>query len=121
MRRQARGLIGNQQFHHHGPRLYRALRLAVDFHADGGCAFAGRGQHALTFNLHHASAAVAVGAISGFRPVAQMRDLGAHTARHIPNGLARPRLDLGAVEFERQLGHGAAHPATSFGASVSGK
>jgi hypothetical protein len=136
VRRLARRLIGDQQLHHHRARLRRTRGLAVDLHAGRGHPLAGWRQHPLALDLHHAHPAVAVGPIAGCRLVAEMRDVGADAARHVPERLARPCLDAGAVELEGQalrLGGGtlevlrplprgrAAHSAASLGASASGK
>src|SRR5207245_2535476 len=54
--------------------------------------------------------AVAVGPITGFGRVAQVRDLDPLAMRHLPEGLARPGGDLSAIELEGdrvggRLGH----------------
>ena len=61
-------------------------------------------KHALTFHLHHAGAAVAVGAVTGSGMPAQMRDLGAVALGHLPDRLARLGLDRLAIELEGDLG-----------------
>src|SRR3546814_1684573 len=61
---------------------------------------AGRGQHALSLDLHHAGAAVAVGAIARLRLVAEMRDLRPGARGGLPDGLARLRLDVLPVQRE---------------------
>src|SRR5262249_385752 len=69
-------------------------------HAVGGLADAGGREHALALDLDHAGAAIAVGPIAGRRAVAEVRDLHALALRHLPDRLARPGLDLVAVENE---------------------
>src|ERR1019366_2593920 len=102
----ALGLVGNQQLEHHLPRGLGALGGGFDFHAFGRLANAARGQHALALDLHHAGAAIAVGAVAGLGRIAQMRDVGAVALGHLPDGLALERLDLLAVEddFPRLAG-----------------
>ena len=96
----ARGLIGHEQFEHHAPRRFHALRRGRDGHACGRRANAARSQHALACDLDHASAAIAVGPVPGRRRIAQMRDVDAEALGDLPDGLARPRLDRSAVEGE---------------------
>jgi hypothetical protein len=57
------------------------------------------------FDLDHAGAAVAVGAIAGRRVPAQVRDFRALPFRHLPDGLAGLGLDLASVQREGDLGH----------------
>ena len=72
--RLALGLVGDQQFGDHLARGLGAVGLGLDLHAGRRLADAARGQHALAFDLDHADAAIAVGAIAGLGRVAQMRD-----------------------------------------------
>src|SRR3546814_4357918 len=80
--------------------LLGALAGALHHHALARRADAGRGQHALALDLHHAGAAVAVGAIARLRLVAEMRDLRPGARGGLPDGLARLRLDVLPVQRE---------------------
>jgi hypothetical protein len=90
----------------------RARVAGVDLHARRRLANARRGQHPLAFDLDHAGAAVAVGAVAGRVLPAQMRNGGAEALGRLPDGLARQGLDLAPVEDE---GDGFGHHETSFG------
>ena len=96
----ALGLIGDQQIEDHLARGLGAVVGGIDLHAGGGLADAARGQDALAFDLDHAGAAIAVGAVARLRRIAQMRDLDAFPLGDLPDGLARARDDLAAVEHE---------------------
>src|SRR5579883_2405136 len=96
----ALGLIGEQQLEHHLAREFGALARRLDLHAGRGLADAGRREHALPFDLDHAGAAIAVGAVTGLGAVAEMGDLDAAALSHLPDRLAGQRLDLLAVEEE---------------------
>ena len=106
MRRVALRLIGDQEFHHHGARLFGPLAAGVHHHAFARLPHAGGGQRPLSLDLHHAGAAVAVGPIAGFIPVAKMRNPVATGLRDFPDGLARLGGYGFAVEHEGDLvGH----------------
>src|SRR5260370_3329648 len=118
MRGLALRLVADQQLEHHLAREFGALGSGLDLHAGGRLADAGRRGHALALDLDHAGAAIAVGAIARRRAVAEMRNLGAAPLRRLPDGLARQRLDLDAVEveFDRVAHHaGAVAHGTSSG------
>src|SRR6185312_14498905 len=104
----ARGLIGDQELHHHFLRRDGAVACALDLHADRWRAFAGGRQHALALDLDHAGAAIAVGPVVGCGRVAEMRDLVALALGDLPDGFSWLRLDLLAIELELNLGHSAA-------------
>ena len=70
----------------------------------GGLADAACRQHALAFDLDHAGAAIAVGAVAGLRRVAQMRDVDAFALGDLPDGLAVMRMHLAPVEREGDAG-----------------
>src|SRR5262249_21391013 len=74
--------------------------LRLDLHAGGGSADAACRQHALAFDLHHADAAVAVGAVAGLGRVAQMRQLDAEAARGAGDGLAGADVGLAIGDGE---------------------
>ena len=93
------GHVGKQQFQNHLLRCNRPRVLRFDFHSGLRGAAARRRQHPLPFDLHHASAAVAVGAVA--RLVAQMRNIGAVALRRLKYGFSRRGVDLRAIEFER--------------------
>ncbi len=76
-----RRLVGDQQFGHHLARGLGALGLGLDLHAGAGLADAACRQHALAFDLDHADAAIAVGAVAGLGRIAQMRQLDVEPAR----------------------------------------
>ena len=114
----ARGLVGDQQFHDHPPGGHRALGGGGDLHAGGGLPDAGGGQHPLALDLDHAGAAIAVGAVAGLGQPAQMRDGDALALRHLPDALARPGLDLAAVEREAD---GVGHRVSLVGAAGPGR
>ncbi len=61
---------------------------------------AARRQHALAFDLDHAGAAIAVGAIAGLGRITQMRNLDAFALGDLPDRLAFMRVDLTAIEHE---------------------
>src|SRR4029079_12318149 len=82
----------------HLPRGLGTVRGCLHFHAFRRLADAAGGEHALAFDLHHAGAAIAVGAITGLRRITQMWNLDAEPLGHLPDSLARQRLDVLAVE-----------------------
>src|SRR5262245_47311826 len=82
------GLVGGQQADPTARRVLGPMGLRLDLHARRGRADAACRQHALAFDLHHADAAVAVGAVAGLGRVAQMRQLDAEAARGAEDGLA---------------------------------
>ena len=122
----ALGLVGDQQLEHHLPRGLGALGGGLHLHAGARLADAACGQHALALDLHHAGAAIAVGAVAGLGRIAQMRDVGAQALGHLPDGLAVERLDFLAVEDEFHrfagavaCGHGFLLSLTRFPAAFS--
>ncbi len=116
MRRRAFGLIPDQQFEHQLPRRLGPFARGLHLHAlcrppDAGC-----GKHPLAFDLDHAGAAIAVGPVARFRQPAEMRDLDALPVRHLPDRLARLRLDLGAVQRKpNRISHCKAQPELKIG------
>ncbi len=96
----ALGLVGNQQLENHLARGLGAVGGGLHLHAFARRADAARRQHALALDLHHAGAAIAVGAVAGLGRIAQMRDIDAFALGDLPDGLAGLRLDLAAVEEE---------------------
>src|SRR5581483_4409527 len=96
----ALGLVGNQQLEHHLPRRPGAVGGGLHLHAFARRANAARRQHALALDLHHAGAAIAVGAVAGLGRIAQVRDVDAFALGDLPDGLARLRRHLAAVERE---------------------
>ncbi|GBD42222.1 hypothetical protein HRbin39_01611 [bacterium HR39] len=102
------GLVGQQQLEDQLARPPRPLARRAHHHARLGPADAGGGERALALDLHHAGAAVAVGPVARLGQPAQVGDLDALAAGHLPDGLARPRLHLAAVEHEAD---GLAHDA----------
>src|SRR5437899_1125518 len=98
MCRGALGLVADQQFEHELTRRLGALARRLHLHAWSRPPDAGGGQYPLAVDLDHAGAAIAVGAVARLWQPAQMRDLDTVALRHLPNRLARLRLDLGAVE-----------------------
>ena len=106
VRRRPRGLVPDQQLEHHLARKAGALARGLHLHAWRRLAHAGRGEHALAFDLDHAGAAIAVGAVAGFRQPAEMRDLDALPVGNLPDRLARFGRHLGPVEKEAdRFGH----------------
>ena len=91
-------LIGNEQFEDHLPRSLGAVGRRLHFHAFGGLADAASGQHALAFDLHHAGAAIAIGAVAGLGRIAQMRDVDAEALGDLPDGFVLARGNILAVE-----------------------
>ena len=118
MRGLARRLVGDEQLHHHAACVRCPFGGGFDLHASERQALARGCEHALALDLHHASAAVAVGAVARFGLVAEMRDLVALTLSNLPDGLALDCLDRHAVKFELDL---LAHSAASFAGNSSGK
>ena len=100
VRGRALGLVGDEELEDELARGRGALARGLDLHARRRPAHAGGGEHALALDLDHAGAAIAVGPVAGRGGVAEVRDVGAVAARHLPDGLARPRLDLAPVEDE---------------------
>ena len=101
------GLVGREKLEDELARGSGALGRGLNLHAGRGAAHAGRGEHALALDLNHAGAAVAVRPVTGRGQVAQMRDLDAAPVRHLPDGLARTRLDVFSVQNEPDaVGHG---------------
>src|SRR6185437_6324215 len=102
------GLVGDKELHHHLLRSDGAVARGLHLHADGGRALAGRGEHTLAFDLHHAGAGIAVGPVVRRARIAEMRNFLALAFGHLPDGLAGLGLDLLAVELELDLSHSAA-------------
>ena len=92
--------VAGQQFEHHLARLLGALGVGLDHHARRRLADAGGRQHALALDIHHAGAAIAVGAVAGQVDMAQMRDLRALALGDFPDGLAGLGRDRFSVERE---------------------
>ena len=104
--RLAFGLVGQQQCQHLLPRLAGPLGAgALHHHAGGRLADAAGGEHALPLDLHHAGAAVAVGTVAGGVLEAQVRNGLAGTLGHLPEGLAGPGADLGAIQVQGKAFH----------------
>ena len=101
MGRLPRRLVGEQHLDHHAARASGALGVRPDRHPRARSAQARRRQHALALDLHHAGAAVPVGAVAGRIGVAQMGNVDALTLRDLPDGLVGPGMDVPAVEAER--------------------
>jgi hypothetical protein len=72
--------------------------LAGDFHASGRFTSARRCQNALAFDLDHTSAAIAIRAIAMRIAMAQMRNGCSEALSDLPDGLARLRFDLMAIQ-----------------------
>src|SRR6185437_3946739 len=70
-------LVGDQKLEHHFARGFGALRDGFDFHAFGRLADTARSQHTLAFDLDHAGAAIAVGAVARLRRITKVRNFGA--------------------------------------------
>ena len=98
MCRGALGLVADQQFKHELARRFGALACRLHLHARRRAPDAGGGQYPLAVDLDHAGAAIAVGAVARLRQPAQMRDLDTVALRHLPDRLARLRLDLRTVK-----------------------
>ena len=94
------GLVGEQKLGHHLARGLGAVGLRLDLHAWRRRADAARGQDALAFDLDHADAAIAVGAIARLRQIAQVRQLDAEPARSAKNCLAVADVDFTIVDGE---------------------
>ena len=93
-----RRLVGQQQFGDHLARGLGAVGLGRDLHAGRRLADAACGQDALAFDLDHADAAIAVGAVAGFRRVAKVRQLDVEPSRGAEDRLAFADVDLAAVD-----------------------
>ena len=106
MRHLAFRLVGEQQLHDHFARGAGALGRGHDLHPGRRLTDAGGGEHALALDLDHAGAAVAIGPVAGLGQPAQMRNVDAFARRHLPDGLARLRPDLAAIQGELdRVGH----------------
>ena len=94
-------------WHHHLARILGPRVVGRDNHPLGWFADARSRQHALALNLNHTGAAVAVGAVTGGRFVAEMRDLQTPAIGHFPDGHASFGLDGLTIKRECDpLGHG---------------
>src|SRR5207253_10304608 len=81
-------------------RHLRAIGLRLDLHAGRRRTDAACCEHALAFDLHHADATVAVGAVAGLGQVAQVRQLDSEAARGAEDRLASADVDLAPVDAE---------------------
>ena len=107
-------LVRHQHLDDHLARRLRALVVGGHLHARRGLADAGRRQHALALDLHHAGPAIAVGPIAGIGLPTEMGYLVPQPVRHLPDRLARLRRHLPAVEHELDgLTHGHPSPTNS--------
>src|SRR5205823_5346618 len=93
-------LIGKQQLQHHATRRLCAIGLRLDLHAGRRRTDAACCEHALAFDLHHADATVAVGAVAGLGQVAQVGQLDSEAARGAEDRLASADLNLAPVDAE---------------------
>ena len=84
----ARRLVGHQHFDHHLARLVRPRAVGRNLHPLRRGADTGGRQRAFPFDLDHAGAAIAVGAVAGLPRMAEMRDTGALSQRHLPDRFA---------------------------------
>jgi hypothetical protein len=98
------GQIGQQHFQHHLLAFNSALAVGAHLHARRGAAAAAGGQGALTSDLDHASAAVAIGRQALL--VAQVRDGDAQILGDVENALASRRFNRLAIEGELDGAHG---------------
>src|SRR5262249_28480575 len=73
---------------------------SLHLHADRRRALARSRQHALTFDFHHAGAAVSVRPVSVRGLVAEMRNVGTEALCDRPDCLARGRFHLLAIELK---------------------
>ena len=96
----ARGVICQQQFKDEVARPFRPLRIGRDLHARIGLANAGGCEHALTLDLDHAGAAIAVRPVSGLRTMAKVGDVRSATLGGLPDRFPWKRLDFLTVEQE---------------------
>src|SRR5207253_2135219 len=88
--------VRGQHFDHQLLRVHRARAVARDFHSSRRCAAARRRKHALTLDLDHARAAIAVGAHAFL--VAKMRDIDTVTLGRLDNRLAALGAEPDTVE-----------------------
>ena len=101
-----RRLVGEQELHDHAARLHGAIGRRLHHHVGRRLADAGGSQNALAFDLDHAGAAIAIGAVAGLRQPAKMRDVDALALGDLPYGFAGPRSHDLAVDGEKELvGH----------------
>ena len=97
----ARGLVGQQQFHHPLARHLGAGRGgAFDHHAGRRFADTTGGQRALALDLNHAGAAVAVGAVARRILEAQVRNTLPCPLGDLPQGFAGHGLDHHTIEAD---------------------
>ena len=94
-------LVGDQHLKHQFAGFGGAFGIRLHHHAVGHRANAGSGQRALAFDLDHAGAAVAIGAVAGRGFVAEMRDLQATAMGGFPDGVIVGNGDFFAVEGKR--------------------
>ena len=94
----ARRLIRHEHFDHHLARGFGAGGVGLDHHAIGGFADAGGGKGPFAFDLDHAGAAIAIGAIARRGLVTQMGNDETPPVGHFPDGHAFFGRDLFAVE-----------------------
>src|SRR4051794_34234154 len=93
-----RRLIREEQLNHHSPRSFGPVGLRLHLHSRGRGANAAGRKHALTFDLNHAGAAIAVRPISRLGRVTQARQVYPVPARGLKNGLAFRRFHVPTVE-----------------------
>ena len=101
VRNLGRRLIRQQQFGDHLASRAGAIGLRLHLHARCRRADAACGEYALAFDLDHADAAIAVGAIARIRHVAEMRDANAVTPPGAEDRFAGANVDLLVVHEER--------------------
>ena len=96
-------LVGKQQLHDHAARLHRAVGRGLHRHIGRWFADAGRRQNALAFDLDHAGAAIAVGAVARLGEPAQVGNVDAFAPCHLPDGFAGTCRNDFSVDREEQL------------------
>ena len=93
-------VIRNEKLEHHIARHLRALGRGVDLHAGSRFAQTACREHALAFDVDHASATIAVRPVTRLRRVAQMRDVDPFALRDLPDRLVGVRRHVAPVERE---------------------
>ena len=111
MRRFARRLVGDEEFHNHLLCGNGAIAGRLHFHADGRRPLAGGRKHALAFDLHHAGSAIAIRSVVRLWRIAEMRDIAPLAFGNLPDRLADTGLNLLAIQFERDDLRSASFPA----------
>ncbi len=110
--------VGREQLDDHFLCMHGARTVARDLHAGRRDAAAGRRQHALALDFHHARAAIAVGPHA--RLVAKVRNVDAVAQRGLDDRLTGDRGDRLSVQLELDCRGASVHVSSSLSRNCSG-